>query len=99
MDNVKGQKLAKDGTESRIFHDITFCQSTNAAVSLIAYRTDIPRGSAKHKKADLEALVHRHGGEFSQAQLSDLSAYVIAPDDKSECIVITNPCRRRLRVI
>jgi hypothetical protein len=44
---------------------------------------DIPRGTPQHKKADLEALVHKHGGEFTQAQLSDLSAFVIAPDNKS----------------
>lgn len=44
---------------------------------------DIPKGTPEHKKADLEALVHKHGGEFTQAQLSDLSAFVIAPDNKS----------------
>jgi DNA ligase-4 len=35
----------------------------------------------------LEALVHKHGGEYSQAQLSDLSAVVIAPDEKSELLL------------
>jgi DNA ligase-4 len=44
---------------------------------------DVPRGTPEYKKADLEALVHKHGGEFTQAQLSDLSAFVIAPDNKS----------------
>lgn len=47
---------------------------------------DIPKGNSAHSKAELEALVHKHGGDFSQAQLSDLSAYVVAPDVKSELL-------------
>ncbi|GFZ52023.1 DNA ligase 4 [Saitozyma sp. JCM 24511] len=68
LSSVIGQKIADDNVESGIFHDITFY---------------IPKGTPEHKKADLEALVHKHGGEFTQAQLSDLSAFVIAPDNKS----------------
>jgi len=47
---------------------------------------DIPKGDNKHSKADLEALVHKHGGEYTQQQLSDFSAYVISPDVKSESV-------------
>lgn len=46
--------------------------------------TDIPKDSPGFTKADLEALVHKHGGNYTQAQLSDGSAYVISSDDKSE---------------
>lgn len=84
MDAIKGQKLSDEDVSSRIFHDMTFC--TSAAFLLkdeIADLSDIPRGTPEHKKADLEALVHQHGGEFTQAQLADLSAYVISPDNKS----------------
>jgi DNA ligase-4 len=42
------------------------------------------KGDTKNKKAALEALVHKHGGDFTQAQLSDNSAMVIAPDEKGE---------------
>src|SRR5690349_337051 len=46
--------------------------------------TDVIKGDFQNDKAKLEALVHAHGGTYTQAQLSDLSAYVISPDDKSE---------------
>jgi DNA ligase-4 len=42
------------------------------------------KGDTKNNKAALEALVHKHGGDFTQAQLSDNSAMVIAPDEKGE---------------
>ena len=45
--------------------------------------TDIIKGDDTSSKSQLEELVHIHGGEYSQAQSSDLSALVIAPDDKS----------------
>ncbi|RSH81465.1 DNA ligase (ATP) [Saitozyma podzolica] len=71
LSSVIGQKIADDNVESGIFHDIAFY---------------VPRGTPEYKKADLEALVHKHGGEFTQAQLSDLSAFVIAPDNKSPLV-------------
>lgn len=46
------------------------------------------KGDGRNDKAQLEALVHRHGGEFSQAQLSDLSALVVAPDQKSGLVCL-----------
>ena len=49
---------------------------------------DIIKGDAQNDKAKLEALVHKHGGEFSQAQLSDLSALVVAPDQKSTSVCV-----------
>lgn len=77
--SVKGQKLSEEEVINHIFRDITFCTSLTTQQLII----DIPKGNATHPKAELEALVHKHGGDFSQAQLSDLSAYVIAPDVKS----------------
>ncbi|WVR03601.1 hypothetical protein IAU60_000593 [Kwoniella sp. DSM 27419] len=71
MTNSRGQKLSDDLVESTIFRDLTFY---------------IPKGNAQHTKADLEALVHKHGGEFTQAQLGDLSALVISPDEKSPLV-------------
>jgi DNA ligase-4 len=85
MSHVQGQKRGDDEVQSAIFSGMTFCTCTlRSEHQFELTRPDIPKGTAKHKKADLEALVHRHGGDFSQAQLSDLSAYVIAPDEKSE---------------
>jgi DNA ligase-4 len=49
----------------------------------MALKADVIKGDSQNDKARLEALVHAHGGEFSQAQLSDHSALVIAPDQKS----------------
>jgi DNA ligase-4 len=40
------------------------------------------KGDTTNNKAALEALVHKHGGDFTQAQLSDNTAMVIAPDEK-----------------
>ena len=45
--------------------------------------SDIAKGDKTRSKAQLEEIVHKHGGEYFQAQLSDLSAYVVAGDDKS----------------
>ncbi|OCF31187.1 DNA ligase 4 [Kwoniella heveanensis BCC8398] len=67
MTSARGQKLSEDLVESNILRDLTFY---------------IPKGSAAHPKAELEALVHKHGAEFTQAQLADLSALVISPDEK-----------------
>lgn len=43
---------------------------------------DVIKGDSTNNKAALEALVHKHGGDFTQAQLSDNTAMVIAPDEK-----------------
>ena len=48
-----------------------------------SYLSDIVKGDHKHSKSELETLVHKHGGDFTQAQLSDQSAIVISPDEKS----------------
>jgi DNA ligase-4 len=87
--STRGQKLAEEDVESEIFHGMTFCKQLFPPTSVDGVRiklkwSDIPRGNAKYTKADLEGMVHKHGGEFTQAQLSDLSAYVISLDDKSE---------------
>lgn len=51
------------------------------------------KGTSDYPKADLEALVHKHGADFTQAQLSDLSAIVISPDQKSQyCIIDWGSC-------
>ncbi|WVW81787.1 hypothetical protein I302_103784 [Kwoniella bestiolae CBS 10118] len=71
MTTARGQKLSDDLVESNIFGGLTFY---------------IPKGTAQHSKQDLEALVHKHGGEFTQAQLSDLSALVISPDEKNPLV-------------
>ncbi|WRT63833.1 uncharacterized protein IL334_000758 [Kwoniella shivajii] len=71
MTSTRGQKLSDDDIESAIFADLTFY---------------IPKGNPTHSKVELEALVHRHGGEFTQAQLSDLSALVVSPDEKSPLV-------------
>ncbi|KAK4686832.1 DNA ligase 4, partial [Tremellales sp. Uapishka_1] len=71
ISSVKGQQLSEDTIESMIFHNITFY---------------IPRGSPQHSKAELEELVHTNGGDFTQAQLSDLSALVISHDLKSPLV-------------
>lgn len=47
-----------------------------------ADRVDVIKGDSQNNKAALEALVHKHGGDFTQAQLSDNTAMVIAPDEK-----------------
>ena len=80
MAGVRGQKLSQNVVESRIFTGLSFCMFAFT----IALIPDIIKGNSENSKAQLEELVHKHGGEFSQAQLSDLSAYVIAPDEKSE---------------
>jgi hypothetical protein len=46
------------------------------------------KGDSQNNKAALEALVHKHGGDFTQAQLSDNTAMVIAPDEKGESAVV-----------
>ncbi|WWD08963.1 hypothetical protein V865_007078 [Kwoniella europaea PYCC6329] len=71
MTSTRGQKLSDDQVESNIFGGFTFY---------------IPKGTAQHPKQDLEALVHKHGGEFTQAQLSDMSALVISPDEKNPLV-------------
>ncbi|ORX34780.1 ATP dependent DNA ligase domain-domain-containing protein [Kockovaella imperatae] len=65
--SARGQRLEESSGQSRIFRGLTFY---------------IIKGTAQHSKQELETLVHDHGGDFSQAQLADNSAYVIAPDDK-----------------
>jgi DNA ligase-4 len=47
---------------------------------------DVIKGDATNNKAALEALVHKHGGDFTQAQLSDNTAKVIAPDEKGMAV-------------
>ena len=69
IQSARGHKLDDQAGESMIFAGLTFY---------------IVKGKAQHPKKVLEALVHKHGGEFTQAQLSDQSAYVISSDDKSE---------------
>ncbi|KAK8845565.1 hypothetical protein IAR55_006280 [Kwoniella newhampshirensis] len=71
MTTARGQKLSDDQVESNIFGNLTFY---------------IPKGTATHSKAELEALVHKHGADFTQAQLVDLSALVISPDLKSPLV-------------
>ncbi|WWC58136.1 uncharacterized protein I303_100671 [Kwoniella dejecticola CBS 10117] len=71
MTASRGQKLSEDAVESSIFRGRTFY---------------IPKGNSSHSKQDLEELVHKHGGEFTQAQLSDLSAMVISPDEKNPLV-------------
>jgi DNA ligase-4 len=44
---------------------------------------DVIKGSLQLKKPELEVLIHKHGGDYTQAQLSDLSALVVAGDNKS----------------
>ncbi|WWC85821.1 uncharacterized protein L201_000688 [Kwoniella dendrophila CBS 6074] len=80
--STRGQKLSEDTIESNIFGGLTFY---------------IPKGTSQHSKQDLEALVHKHGGEFTQAQLSDLSASVISPDEKSP--LVRAQIRKRVSVI
>ena len=81
LTGVRNQKLSEDQVKSGIFHGITFCECSHGNPTLAT--TDIAKGNTKHSKADLEALVHKHGGEFTQQQLGDLSAYVFSPDNKS----------------
>lgn len=69
--NFRGQKLSNIDVETSIFSDMTFY---------------IAKGTSEYPKADLEALVHKHGADFTQAQLSDLSAIVISPDQKSPLV-------------
>ncbi|KGB77341.2 hypothetical protein CNBG_3179 [Cryptococcus deuterogattii R265] len=69
--NFRGQKLSDIDVETSIFSDMTFY---------------IAKGTSEYPKADLEALVHKHGADFTQAQLSDLSAIVISPDQKSPLV-------------
>ncbi|RXK40753.1 hypothetical protein M231_02005 [Tremella mesenterica] len=68
ISSVKGQVLSQEEVKSGIFDYLTFY---------------VVKGDNRKTKAELEALIHEHGGDFTQAQLSDLSAIVIAPDDKS----------------
>ncbi|WWC66828.1 uncharacterized protein I206_100735 [Kwoniella pini CBS 10737] len=71
MTNSRGERLSDDAVETNIFRGRTFY---------------IPKGNSAYSKQDLEELVHKHGGEFSQAQLSDLSATVISPDEKNPLV-------------
>ncbi len=80
--SVRGQKLSDEQVESGIFHSMTFCERFIYYVYRLT-PSDIPKGSTKHSKTDLEALVHKHGGDYTQQQLGDMSAYVISPDNKS----------------
>ncbi|BEI97354.1 hypothetical protein CcaverHIS631_0209430 [Cutaneotrichosporon cavernicola] len=66
--DFKGQKMSEDGVEDHIFRDITFF---------------IPKDAPGHTKKELEAIVFKHGGDFTQAQLADNSALVISWDDKT----------------
>ncbi|OXC65372.1 DNA ligase 4 [Cryptococcus neoformans] len=71
ISNFRGQKLSDADVETSIFSDMTFY---------------IAKGTSDYPKADLEALVHKHGADFTQAQLSDLSAIVISPDQKNPLV-------------
>ncbi|WVN89251.1 uncharacterized protein L203_104469 [Cryptococcus depauperatus CBS 7841] len=46
----------------------------------------VAKGSSERSKAELEALVHTHGGKFIQAQTANLSALVVSPDEKSPLV-------------
>ena len=84
--SARGQKLGGQTTSSRIFADKTICEyacTTRLSLLIESISADIVKGTKEHPKKDLEALVHDHGAEFTQAQLSDNSAFVISPDDKS----------------
>lgn len=81
--SVRGQKLSDEQVESGIFHSMTFCERFSILCVPSDTYSDIPKGSTKHSKTDLEALVHKHGGDYTQQQLGDMSAYVISPDNKS----------------
>jgi len=78
MQSFKGQKLTDDHVESHIFGNITFCKHTSREALTVDFPKDVPG----HTKKELEELVHKHGGDFTQAQLSDNSAFVISNDDK-----------------
>ncbi|KAL7418712.1 DNA ligase (ATP) [Cryptotrichosporon argae] len=43
----------------------------------------IPKDAPTHTKSELEQLVLKHGGQFTQAQLGDGTALVISNDDKT----------------
>ena len=82
MSSQQGQKLDGREVDSRIFQNKTFCAFVLLKASH-SYLSDIVKGDHKHSKSELETLVHKHGGDFTQAQLSDQSAIVISPDEKS----------------
>lgn len=82
ISSARGQLLT-DEAESQIFADATFCERPKGDTQLGLHVSDIAKGDAHHTKAELEQLVHKHGGQFTQAQLADLSAFVIAGDEKS----------------
>jgi DNA ligase-4 len=81
MTSVRGQKLSQQDVDSEIFRDVTFCKLINPRIAQLTFK-DVIKGDPKNNKAALEALVHKHGGDFTQAQLSDNTAMVIAPDEK-----------------
>ena len=44
------------------------------------------KGDSKNNKAALEALIHKHGGDYTQAQLSDNTAMPISSDEKGKFV-------------
>ncbi|KLT43549.1 ATP-dependent DNA ligase [Cutaneotrichosporon oleaginosum] len=68
LSDFKGQSLPDDGVEDHIFRDITFF---------------IPKDAPGYSKQELEELVFKHGGDYTQAQLADNSAIVISSDNKT----------------
>ena len=85
MTSVRGQTLIDEAVDSDIFKDMTFCTFL-AQDDADADEVDVIKGDSHNNKAALEALVHKHGGDFTQAQLSDNSAMVIAPDEKGKSL-------------
>ncbi|ODN88085.1 hypothetical protein L198_06844 [Cryptococcus wingfieldii CBS 7118] len=71
MVSAMGQVLSQDRVKGDLFDGVTFF---------------IAKGTPAHPKAELEALVHEHGGLYSQGQLPNLSAKVISPDEKSPSV-------------
>nr|ODN87629.1 hypothetical protein L203_03409 [Cryptococcus depauperatus CBS 7841] len=59
----------------------------------------VAKGSSERSKAELEALVHTHGGKFIQAQTANLSALVVSPDEKSECPLVRAQIKKGVSVI
>lgn len=85
MTSVRGQRLADEDVDSEIFAGKTFCMWQHRLMlhqAITDACPDVIKGDAKNNKAALEALIHKHGGDFTQAQLSDQSALVISPDEK-----------------
>lgn len=89
MTSVRGQKF-EEGVDSDLFAGITFCEPLfppipDSVPVNSAHRSDIIKGDSENNKTALEALVHKHGGDYTQAQLSDNSAIPISSDEKGEC--------------